>query len=94
MTNIDKTPMTQATRSGRDLPMQNWIDYSQAIVKARIEALQAEAAAERLVNHGSTRTTASGVRSLVGHALIRAGRAIAAEPHVRHSVTGRPSAAA
>jgi hypothetical protein len=74
--------------------MQNWIDYSQAMVRARIEPLEAEAAAERLVSRGKTRSPGSRVRSLVGHALIRAGRAIAAEQHVRHPATGRPSAAA
>jgi len=74
--------------------MQNWIDYSQAMVRARIEPLEAEAAAERLVSRGRTRTPGRGVRSLVGHALIRAGRAIAAEPHLRHQAPGRSSAAA
>jgi len=36
--------------------MQNWIDYSQAMVKARIEPLEAEAAAERLAKEGLVRS--------------------------------------
>jgi hypothetical protein len=94
MTNIDDITMTQATRSGRDLPMQNWIDYNQAMVKARIEPLEAEAAAERLAKDGFVRSPSRGIRAAVGHAMIRAGRAIAAEPHVHHPAHGRPSATA
>ena len=94
MTNTDNTSMTQATRSGRDLPMQNWIDYSQAMVKARIEPLEAEAAAERLARDGFVRSPSRGIRAIVGHAMIKAGRAIAAEPHVHHPAHGRHSAAA
>jgi len=74
--------------------MQNWIDYSQAMVKARIEPLEAEAAAERLAKEGLVRSPNRGIRAAVGHALIRAGRAIAAEPHMHHPAHGRPSATA
>lgn len=94
MTNIDNTAMTQATRSGRDLPMQNSIDYSQAMVKARMEPLEAEAAAQRLAAGGFVRIPSRGIRAVVGHAMIRAGRAIAAEPHMHHAAHGRPSATA
>jgi hypothetical protein len=94
MTNIDNTAITQTTRSGRDLPMQNWIDYNQAMVRARIEALEAEAAAERLAKDGFVRSPRRGIRAALGHAMIRAGRAIAAEPHVHHPAHGRPSATA
>jgi hypothetical protein len=85
--------MTQAPRSGRDLTMQNWIDYSQAMVKARIEPLEAVAAAERLARMGAQPSSGHGMRSAVGHALIRAGRAIAAEPQGRHPAHRRPHAA-
>ena len=94
MTNIDNTSMTQTTHFGRDLPMQNWIDYSQAMVKARIEPLEDEAAAARLAKDGYVGSPSRGIRAVVGHALIRAGRAIAAEPHVRHVAHRRPSATA
>jgi len=96
MTNIDNTAMMQATRSGRDLPMQNWIDYNQAMVKARIEPLEAEAAAERLAarNVGPSRRP-HGLRGLLGRTLIRAGEAIASEPaHHHHHAEHRPSATA
>ena len=98
MTNIDNTAMTQATRSGRDLPMQNWIDYSQAMVNARIEPLEAEAAAQRLAaRSASTPRRQQGLRALLGRTLIRAGEAIASEPahqHRHHHAEHRPSATA
>jgi hypothetical protein len=74
--------------------MQNWIDYNKAMVKARIEPLKVEAAAERLAKDGFVRRPSRGIRAAVGHAMIRVGRAIAAEPHVQHPVHGRPSATA
>jgi hypothetical protein len=98
MTNIDDITMTQATRSGRDLPMQNWIDYNQAMVKARIEPLEAEAAAQRLAANGmSAWPRRQGLRGLLGRTLIRAGEAIAPEPvrhHHHHHAEHRPSATA
>jgi hypothetical protein len=75
--------------------MLNWIDYNQAMVRARIGPLEADAAAERLAHGGAPRTPEHGVRAFVGHALIRVGRAIAAEPqHHHHPAPGRPSATA
>ena len=96
MTNIDNTAIMQATRSGRDLPMQNWIDYSQAMVNARIEPLEAEAAAQRLAARGvSAWPRRQGLRGLLGRTLIRAGEAIASEPaHHHHHAEHRPSATA
>lgn len=94
MTNTENTSVTHATRSGRDLPMQNWIDYNQAMVRARIEPLEAEAAAERLAADGFRRSPGRGIRAVVGHTMIRAGRAIAAEPHAHHAAHGRPPATA
>jgi hypothetical protein len=93
MTNTNTNSVTQAPPSGRDLTMQNWIDYSQAMVRARIEPLEAVAAAERLANAGATNGSSLGMRSAVGHALIRVGRAIASEPQGRHRAHGRPHAA-
>jgi hypothetical protein len=93
MTNTDNNSATQAPRSGRDLTMQNWIDYSQAMVNARIEPLESVAAAERLAKGGAMPSSGHGMRSAVGHALIRVGRAIAAEPQRRHPAHGRPHAA-
>jgi hypothetical protein len=97
MTNNENTSVTQATRSGRDLPMQNLIDYNQAMVKARIEPLEAEAAAQRLA---ATSPSASPgqqrLRGLLGRTLIRAGEALASEPahpH-QHHAKHRPSATA
>jgi hypothetical protein len=92
MTNTDNRLITQATHSGRDLPMHTSIDYSQAMVRARIEALEAEADADRLASKGPRQDPGHGVRAVVGLALIRAGRAIAAEPHHGHPAAGRPSA--
>jgi hypothetical protein len=97
MTNIDNTATTQATHSGRDLPMQNWIDYNQAMVKARIEPLEAEAAAQRLAATGVPFSPRQqGLRGLLGRTLIRAGEAIASESahHHHHHAEHRPSATA
>jgi hypothetical protein len=88
--------MTQATLSGRDLPMQNWIDYNEAMVRARIEPLEAEAAAERLAAGSvSVAPRQRAFRGLLGRTLIRAGEAIASEPaHHHHHAEHRPSATA
>ena len=94
MTNIDNTAMMQATRSGRDLPMQNWVDYTQAMVNARIEPLEAEAAAQRLAaTTASPSSRHQGLRGLLGRTLIRAGEAIASGS-AHHHAEHRPSATA
>jgi len=78
--------------------MQNWIDYNQAMVNARIEPLEAEAAAQRLAASSvSVSPRQQALRGLLGRTLIRAGEAIASEsaqqrPH--HHAEHRPSATA
>lgn len=88
MTNTETKLIAHVTRIGRDTVMHSSIDERSAIVHDRIRERGVEASGERLAGELPGRTSAAGIRTLVGGALIRAGRAIAPElgprGHARH----------
>jgi hypothetical protein len=69
--------------------MDAWTELTQVVTRARIRALELEAANERLAAtaHASSPT---GIRPIVGRLLIRAGQRIAGESAVARSPAAWP----
>jgi len=89
MTNNQQTRIDQQAFVGRDLAMQTYTDHSQAMVRDRIRAREAEAAAERLAAVARPRRSGRDPRTILGAALIRLGEALVGEPSAMPARTAR-----